>query len=489
MVASLTLSVVASIVLAVPLSTSTPAGADPLASSSTCPDVTDSVVRLYSAYFLRAPDDGGFEYWADQWGSGAWDLPKISDFFAGSEEFKALYGGLSDGAFVNLVYLNVLGRPGEPAGSEYWIRQLSEGLSRGRLMLLFSDGDEYVSITATMKPRFLASGEVFDCLQLAAERRVRSAMADAEVVAEFEPELSYDRGAYRGFGYSDDDGDCIDARHETLILESRIPVTMHSTGCWVDSGLWVDPYDGSEYTRAGDVQIDHVVPLAHADRAGGWQWSNETKEAFYNDIVIDASLAVTGGASNGDKSDNGPDEWKPPLQSAWCGYAIDWIDIKTRWQLPYTPAEQTALGEMLDTCSASLAATRSASSPSLAEIVSALPPGAEPETPATRETVGDLEIVQCLRGSEIVVIRNKGANTISLSGHRLHDEGDKHSFDLGVITLAPGGTIDVLTGPDAVPRTGAVVWKLEHVWNNTGDIAFVIGPGDVELDKIVCANT
>ncbi len=117
----------------------------------TCPNVTDSVTRLYSAYFLRAPDDAGFRFWADQWGDGIRDLPAISSFFADSAEFQTLYGELNDREFVELIYQNVLGRPGEPAGVDFWTEQLAT-LSRGTVMLNFAESPEYVAVTGTEPP-------------------------------------------------------------------------------------------------------------------------------------------------------------------------------------------------------------------------------------------------------------------------------------------------------------------------------------------------
>lgn len=68
------------------------------------------------------------------------------------------------------------------------------------------------------------------------------------------------------------------------------------------------------------------------------------------DIEFAASHVAVGSAVNQSRADRGPQDWRPPLESAWCGYAVDWIAIKTRWDLALTHDEAEALAEMLDTC-------------------------------------------------------------------------------------------------------------------------------------------
>ncbi len=118
-----------------------------------CSAVTDSINRLYSAYFLRAPEQDGWAYWVNAYAGGGHNMDSMSTFFAQSPEFKQLYGSLSDADFVDLVYSNVLGRQPDAEGRQYWIGQLSSGAtSRGRLMINFSESEEYVQLTDTAVP-------------------------------------------------------------------------------------------------------------------------------------------------------------------------------------------------------------------------------------------------------------------------------------------------------------------------------------------------
>jgi hypothetical protein len=105
--------------------------------------VVDQVTRLYTAYYLRAPDRDGLDYWIAQ-RLGGRSMVSISAFFARSGEFTTLYGRLTDRQFVELIYQNILGRPGEPDGVTYWTGEISSRRrNRGQVMLGFSESAEY----------------------------------------------------------------------------------------------------------------------------------------------------------------------------------------------------------------------------------------------------------------------------------------------------------------------------------------------------------
>ena len=155
--------------------------------------------------------------------------------------------------------------------------------------------------------------------------------------------------------WSDDDGDCQDARHEVLIAESFSNVSFKgSKTCQVNTGQWYDPFTGTTVFVAGDLDVDHMVPLQNAHISGGWHWNAATKKAFANDLSdADHLIAVTASA-NRSKGSRSPDQWKPPNQAYWCEYAKDWSRIKYNWGLTVTTAEYSALQSMLSTCSSSV---------------------------------------------------------------------------------------------------------------------------------------
>ena len=76
-------------------------------------------------------------------------------------------------------------------------------------------------------------------------------------------------------------------------------------------------YTGMTFTKASDVDIDHIVPLAHAHRHGADKWTKEQRNDFDNLLVVDDS-------ANQSKSDQAPHEWLPPLKSYWCEYGKRW---------------------------------------------------------------------------------------------------------------------------------------------------------------------
>ncbi|HMJ77330.1 MAG TPA: DUF4214 domain-containing protein [Iamia sp.] len=101
------------------------------------------VVRLYLAYFDRAPGPAGLDYWTDRLDTGASTLSHVSAAFAASNEFQDTYGGLTNQQFVTLVYQNVLFRNPAPNEVAYWKGQLDQGLTtRGKVMIGFSESPE-----------------------------------------------------------------------------------------------------------------------------------------------------------------------------------------------------------------------------------------------------------------------------------------------------------------------------------------------------------
>ena len=117
----------------------------PAADASSRPDSASlQVARLYQAYFDRAPDASGLNYWTGRRLAGQ-SLSSISDRFAESPEFVASYGKLSNREFIGLIYANVLDRPAESTGLDYWSAELDSGRrTRGEVMVGFSESPEFV---------------------------------------------------------------------------------------------------------------------------------------------------------------------------------------------------------------------------------------------------------------------------------------------------------------------------------------------------------
>jgi Domain of unknown function (DUF4214) len=103
--------------------------------------------RLYFATFGRIADTAGVRFWADQLASGA-TAQSVAQAFSESGEFQARYGNLDDRAFIDRLYRNILGRPADEAGLNFWVGQLTgsasvDRRSRGDLLLQFANSTEY----------------------------------------------------------------------------------------------------------------------------------------------------------------------------------------------------------------------------------------------------------------------------------------------------------------------------------------------------------
>lgn len=104
----------------------------------------DPLTRIYYAYFGRPPDSSGLKYWLGKRRTGT-KVSAISNQFVTSNEFKNKYGSLSNRAFVQLVYQNVLGRPGDAGGVNSWTAKLdAKTKTRGDVMVQFSESGEHV---------------------------------------------------------------------------------------------------------------------------------------------------------------------------------------------------------------------------------------------------------------------------------------------------------------------------------------------------------
>lgn len=113
------------------------------------PPVSRPIARLYRAALGRGPDAAGLAFWVERIEAGS-PLVEIADFFVSSTEFGETSGSLDDAAFVEFLYVQVLGRPSEGAGASFWRGLLAEGRSRGDVLLLFSESVEFRVLTDTL---------------------------------------------------------------------------------------------------------------------------------------------------------------------------------------------------------------------------------------------------------------------------------------------------------------------------------------------------
>ncbi len=73
----------------------------------------------------------------------------MARYFTSQTEFRSTYGDLTDAEFVDTLYTNVLGRPGDASGKAFWINRLANGTERAIVTLQFSQSVEFKRITHT----------------------------------------------------------------------------------------------------------------------------------------------------------------------------------------------------------------------------------------------------------------------------------------------------------------------------------------------------
>jgi hypothetical protein len=106
---------------------------------------------LYKAAFNRKPDEGGLGYWINGLDNGADLINGVAQSFVNSKEFNDLYGAnISNTAFASLLYTNVLHRPLDQGGYDFWVTALYNGVSRANVLENFASSKENVDQVASL---------------------------------------------------------------------------------------------------------------------------------------------------------------------------------------------------------------------------------------------------------------------------------------------------------------------------------------------------
>ncbi len=175
---------------------------------------------------------------------------------------------------------------------------------------------------------------------------VEAPEVEALEVAPEHADQDYDRDAF-GDWETQPDG-C--TTRERVLLDEATEAPDVGPGCDVGDGEWESVYDGEVVDDPGELDIDHLVPLAEAWESGADEWTDAEREAYANDLEHPQALVAVTAGSNRSKGDGDPAEWRPPERSTWCDYALDWIAVKAEWGLTADPDEIAELEEMLATC-------------------------------------------------------------------------------------------------------------------------------------------
>jgi hypothetical protein len=145
----------------------------------------------------------------------------------------------------------------------------------------------------------------------------------------------------------DADHDGCNTRAEVLLAEART-APHRSASCALTGGRWVSSYDGTVFTRAGALDIDHVVPLAEAWQSGAYRWDAPTRTAYANDLGYARSLIAVSAHANRSKGEKEPQAWMPARGR--CSYVTSWVAVKWRWTLGVNAAERAFVKRTLAAC-------------------------------------------------------------------------------------------------------------------------------------------
>lgn len=169
-------------------------------------------------------------------------------------------------------------------------------------------------------------------------------------VAELASDKNYDRVGNFGAAWLDVGERGCDTRNEILARDLGSPVT---DGCQVMSGVLEDPFSDTKIdfvrgkTTSGLVQISHLVSLQNAWQTGAQDLDQAQRESLANDPL---NLQAVAGASAALKAANNAAGWLPENVDYQCEYVARQVSVKASYGLWVTPAEKTAMKEVLQTC-------------------------------------------------------------------------------------------------------------------------------------------
>lgn len=105
-----------------------------------------TVTRLYFGALDRLPDNAGLDSWMGAMQSGT-PLSAVASSFIASKEFTERFGAQDKAGLVDQMYLNVMRRAADAEGKAYWLQRLEAGMSKGDLVLGFTESREYQAST------------------------------------------------------------------------------------------------------------------------------------------------------------------------------------------------------------------------------------------------------------------------------------------------------------------------------------------------------
>lgn len=104
-----------------------------------------TVASMWEVAYGRMAAETGLNFWVGKRADGFGEVALARKFLE-AEEFTARFGdadALSDRAFIELLFFNLLGRPGQEGGIGFWLDRLADGASRAEVVLGFAKSVEF----------------------------------------------------------------------------------------------------------------------------------------------------------------------------------------------------------------------------------------------------------------------------------------------------------------------------------------------------------
>lgn len=101
------------------------------------------ITDAYAAYLGRGPDPAGLQFWLRNMGAGM-TIEQLDSGFIASDEYWAGAGGTS-ADWVRTLYADVLGREAGDSEVAFWVSQLTSGATRAQVAMGFLLSTEYLS--------------------------------------------------------------------------------------------------------------------------------------------------------------------------------------------------------------------------------------------------------------------------------------------------------------------------------------------------------
>ncbi len=136
--------------------------------------------------------------------------------------------------------------------------------------------------------------------------------------------------------------------HVQMLFNTSLTDTKHLGGDPCDTviaGHWEDPYSGTTYYDAKELDVDHIISLREAHQYGASGWQRNKRALFANApnnlIVVSAKLKA-------ERQQRSASEWMPPNENYWCDYVVRREMVARQFKL-YLPLKEQEFNKQIKT--------------------------------------------------------------------------------------------------------------------------------------------